>query len=118
MPVHREPEQLSITKALARQPGTQRLGHQAFLHRVDVGHRHQQKQHQFRKLEYVVAGCLLHRMRHVMLRINVRDHGPNQTRRYDHRLGLAQVGKLLRHHQQTSNTEGRNSGVTHIAIDQ
>ncbi len=99
------PEERPEAEPLADQPGAQGVEDQALVHGVDVGHGHQQEQHQLGVLEEVVPHRLLRGSACRPGRRRRGDQRPDDAGGEHHRLGLAQMGELLRHHQQVGGDE-------------
>ncbi|CAJ1783232.1 hypothetical protein LMCDFJHI_00879 [Aeromonas salmonicida] len=80
----RQPEQGSQLKAGPDKPGPERIEQISVFHGVDVGHRHQQKQHQLGIFEQGVAKCLLCGRAHAILRVGNPDQDPDHAGGHQH----------------------------------
>ncbi len=99
------PEQRAIAQTTADQPGAQRFEDIALLHRIDIGHRHQQKQHQFRVFLQIMAQRNFDQMRNVMRLVVPGNQPPDNACRQHHGLGFAQMSEFLGHHYQVGGEE-------------
>ena len=79
-----EPEQGAQAEPGPHQAGAQGGKQQPVLHGVDVGHRHQQKQHQLGIFEQGVAKCLLCGRAHAILRVGNPDQDPDHAGSHQH----------------------------------
>ena len=95
----REPEQLAQAEATAHHPGTQGIEHQPVFHGIDIGHGHQQEQHELGVFQQIAPRRLLGGVGHAMNTVFQCDHAPDDAGGQDHRLGFTQLGEFLGHDQ-------------------
>ena len=105
-----DPKQLAIAETAIDEPCAEGFEHIALGHRVDVGHRHEQEQHQFGEFAQIVFKYLMDCFRrHAIGLRHPRDLCPNDARRKNHWLGFAHVGKLFGHHQGVGDDEDQHA---------
>ena len=100
-----DPEQGAQAEVLLDQPGAQGREHIQFVHGVDIGHGHQQEQHEFGVFQQIVADRLLDLLAHTVFVVFHCDQRPDDAGRENDRFGLAQVGEFLGHHQRVGHYE-------------
>ncbi len=94
-----QPEQGAQVKAGSHQPGTQGIEQPPILHGVDIGHRHQQEQHQLGIFQQGMAEGLFGCRAHPLSLVGDTDQDPDHPGGHQHGFGLAQLQILFGHHQ-------------------
>ena len=112
------PEQGPVTEAFAYQPGTQCIKDAALLQGIDIGHCHQQEQHQFTEFQQGMTKCTLGLIWHAVGDITGADQYPNNACGNQHGFRLAQMQFFFTHHQNVSQRKNHQSHQTSCCAGQ
>ncbi|MNL06622.1 hypothetical protein D3C87_1272620 [compost metagenome] len=113
-----EPEQGAQAEPGPHQAGAQGGKQQPVLHGVDVGHGHQQEQHQLPIFQQVLPKPLVGQRAQPRVRIDDANGYPDDAGGDQHRLGFSQLQVLFGHHQEVGEHEDDEGKEADAAVGQ